>query len=66
MIFRRGRFRELVDRQLDLFEADTDLLDEAHDVVLNRLAVRIEARTRSGTTFFLMAASVRGDPDSGA
>jgi hypothetical protein len=27
--FRRGRFRELVDRQLDLFEADTDLLDEA-------------------------------------
>jgi hypothetical protein len=27
--FRRGRFRELVDRQLDLFAADTDLLDEA-------------------------------------
>jgi hypothetical protein len=29
VIFRRGRFRELVDRQLDLFEADTQLLDEA-------------------------------------
>ena len=29
MIFRRSRFRELVDRQLDLFEADTALLDEA-------------------------------------
>ena len=29
MIFRRGRFRALVDRQLDLFEADTGLLDEA-------------------------------------
>ena len=29
MIFRRSRFRELVDRQLDLFEAETDLLDEA-------------------------------------
>jgi len=29
VIFRRSRFRELVDRQLDLFEADTDLLDEA-------------------------------------
>ena len=29
MIFRRSRFRELVDRQLDLFEADTKLLDEA-------------------------------------
>ena len=29
MIFRRSRFRELVDRQLDLFEADTELLDEA-------------------------------------
>ena len=29
MIFRRGRFRELVDRQLDLFASETDLLDEA-------------------------------------
>jgi hypothetical protein len=29
VIFRRRRFRELVDRQLDLFEADTELLDEA-------------------------------------
>ena len=29
MIFRRGRFRELVERQLDLFVAETDLLDEA-------------------------------------
>jgi len=29
VIFRRSRFRELVDRQLDLFEADTELLDEA-------------------------------------
>lgn len=29
MIFRRSRFRELVDRQLDLFEADTKLLEEA-------------------------------------
>lgn len=29
MIFRRGRFRDLVERQLDLFESDTDLLDEA-------------------------------------
>jgi hypothetical protein len=29
VIFRRNRFRELVDRQLDLFEADTQLLDEA-------------------------------------
>lgn len=29
MIFRRPRFRELVDRQLDLFEAETQLLDEA-------------------------------------
>jgi hypothetical protein len=29
VIFRRGRFRELVDRQLDLFVAETDLLDEA-------------------------------------
>jgi hypothetical protein len=29
VIFRRGRFRELVDRQLDLFSSETDLLDEA-------------------------------------
>ena len=29
MIFRRGRFRELVERQLDLFAVETDLLDEA-------------------------------------
>jgi hypothetical protein len=29
VIFRRSRFRELVDRQLDLFEADTELLEEA-------------------------------------
>ena len=29
MIFRRGRFQELVERQLDLFAAETDLLDEA-------------------------------------
>ena len=29
MIFGRSRFRELVDRQLELFEADTELLDEA-------------------------------------
>jgi hypothetical protein len=29
VIFRRRRFRELADRQLDLFEADTELLDEA-------------------------------------
>jgi len=29
VIFRRSRFGELVDRQLDLFEADTELLDEA-------------------------------------
>lgn len=29
MILRRSRFRDLVDRQLDLFEADTELLDEA-------------------------------------
>lgn len=29
MIFRRSRFRDLVDRQLDLFEADTELLDDA-------------------------------------
>ena len=29
MILRRGRFDELVRRQLDLFEAETELLDEA-------------------------------------
>lgn len=29
MIFRRGRFDELVGRQLDLFEAETELLAEA-------------------------------------
>jgi hypothetical protein len=29
MIFRRGRFHELVERQLDLFASETDLLDEA-------------------------------------
>lgn len=29
MILRRGRFREIVRRQLDLFESETDLLDEA-------------------------------------
>ena len=29
MIFRRGRFRDLIDRQLDLFASETDLLDEA-------------------------------------
>jgi hypothetical protein len=29
VIFRRGRFGELVERQLDLFESETDLLDEA-------------------------------------
>ncbi len=29
MIFRRSGFRDLVDRQLDLFEQETDLLDEA-------------------------------------
>ena len=29
MILRRGRFHELVQRQLDLFERETDLLDEA-------------------------------------
>ena len=31
MIFRRSRFAELVDRQLDLFEAETELLDEASE-----------------------------------
>lgn len=29
MILRRGRFSELVQRQLDLFESETDLLDDA-------------------------------------
>jgi hypothetical protein len=29
VILRRGRFDELVRRQLDLFEAETELLDEA-------------------------------------
>jgi hypothetical protein len=29
VIFRRGRFHEVVERQLVLFEAETDLLDEA-------------------------------------
>ena len=29
MIFRRGRFRDLIDRQLDLFASETELLDEA-------------------------------------
>lgn len=29
MIGRRSRFRDLVTRQLDLFEAETELLDEA-------------------------------------
>ena len=29
MSFRRGRFHELVQRQLDLFESETELLDEA-------------------------------------
>jgi hypothetical protein len=29
VIFRRGRFSELVERQLALFASDTDLLDEA-------------------------------------
>ena len=31
MIFRRSRFGDLVERQLDLFAAETDLLDEAAD-----------------------------------
>ena len=31
MIFRRGRFRELVERQIDLFVSETELLDEARD-----------------------------------
>lgn len=31
MIFERGRFRELVDRQLDLFASETALLAEAAD-----------------------------------
>jgi hypothetical protein len=29
MIFRRSRFHDVVERQLGLFEEDTDLLDEA-------------------------------------
>lgn len=29
MILRRRRFHDLVERQLDLFESETDLLDEA-------------------------------------
>ena len=29
MILRRGRFHELVQRQLELFESETELLDEA-------------------------------------
>ena len=29
MIFRRGRFHELIERQLDLFETETDLVAEA-------------------------------------
>jgi hypothetical protein len=29
--FRRARFRDLVERQLDLFESDTELLGEATD-----------------------------------
>jgi len=29
VIFRRGRFRDLIDRQLDLFASETELLDEA-------------------------------------
>lgn len=29
MIFRRSRFHELVERQLDLFASETELLDEA-------------------------------------
>ena len=31
MIFRRGRFGDLVERQLELFAAETDLLEEAAD-----------------------------------
>jgi hypothetical protein len=30
-MLRRGRFRDLVERQLDLFAAETDLLEEAQD-----------------------------------
>jgi hypothetical protein len=29
VIFRRGRFRDLIERQLDLFASETELLDEA-------------------------------------
>jgi hypothetical protein len=31
VIFRRSRFHDLVERQLDLFESETDLLHEAAD-----------------------------------
>ena len=31
MIFRRGRFHDLVERQLDLFASDSDLLDDAQE-----------------------------------
>jgi hypothetical protein len=31
VILRRGRFHDLVERQLDLFETETDLLDEARE-----------------------------------
>ena len=31
MILRRGRFHDLVERQLDLFESETELLAEAAD-----------------------------------
>jgi hypothetical protein len=31
VIFRRSRFRDLVERQLDLFEGETVLLDEAEE-----------------------------------
>ena len=31
MIFRRSRFRDLVERQLDLFASETDLLEEARE-----------------------------------
>jgi hypothetical protein len=30
-MLRRGRFQDLVERQLDLFAAESDLLDEARD-----------------------------------
>lgn len=41
MIFRRSRFQELVERQLDLFASETELLDEA--------AAANTAWTRAGT-----------------